>query len=376
MAFDTDPALHAPALPVCGTIPIRLEVALAAGCSTLVRPIPARQPAPDSGTLPASGAPAAHRDRVGFERGMEGRPMRIATRTFVLALATVAMMATGAQAKATASQSCEAAKEKDAGKAAQCRLAAAAKFAGSAGGTADIEKRDAAYAKCQSKMSDAYAKADAKYGTDCAAPDNATTIDALTAFCSDEVVRLNQPPAPTPTPTPTPDGTPTPTPCAVHAPYTDNGDGTVSDSCGLIWEKKTDDGGVHDKDNTYTWTAVNVSPWPFDGTAATVFLATLNTAPCFAGSCDWRLPTLVELGGQEAVGTATGGIVDLTAPGCGNSSPCINAIFGPTASSYYWSSSTYQDFPYFAWGVNFGSGNVGYDYKANDGFVRAVRSGS
>ena len=319
--------------------------------------------------------------------------MRIATRTFVLALVALALMAGGAQAQATASQSCEAAKEKDAGKAAQCRLTAAAKFAGSAGGTADIEKRDAAYAKCQSKMSDAYAKADAKYGTACAVPDNATTIDALTAVYSYEVVRLNQPPTPTPTPTltptaappPTPTPTPTPTPCAVVSngkggTYTNNCNGTVTDSStGLIWEQKTDDGGVHDKDNTYSWTAVDASPWPFDGTAESVFLATLNTAPCFADSCDWRLPTVEEFSGRSDEGTATGGIVDLTAPGCGSGSPCINAIFGPfgpTASSLYWSSSTSPSNPDYAWFVYFFNGGVDENYKTADSFVRAVRSGA
>jgi hypothetical protein len=36
--------------------------------------------------------------------------------------------------------------------------------------------------------------------------------------------------------------------------YTDNGDGTITDNVtGLMWEKKSDDGGIHDKDNMYTW---------------------------------------------------------------------------------------------------------------------------
>jgi hypothetical protein len=40
--------------------------------------------------VPASGDPVAHRDRAGVRRGMEGTPMRIATRTFVPALAALA----------------------------------------------------------------------------------------------------------------------------------------------------------------------------------------------------------------------------------------------------------------------------------------------
>lgn len=38
--------------------------------------------------------------------------------------------------------------------------------------------------------------------------------------------------------------------------YTDNGDGTITDNnTKLMWEKKDDSGGVHDKDNTYTFAA-------------------------------------------------------------------------------------------------------------------------
>jgi hypothetical protein len=36
--------------------------------------------------------------------------------------------------------------------------------------------------------------------------------------------------------------------------YTDNGDGTITDNnTQFVWEKKDDSGGIHDKDNTYTW---------------------------------------------------------------------------------------------------------------------------
>src|SRR5262245_13653459 len=36
--------------------------------------------------------------------------------------------------------------------------------------------------------------------------------------------------------------------------WLDNADGTATDlNSGFQWELKTDDGGVHDKDNTYTW---------------------------------------------------------------------------------------------------------------------------
>ena len=76
---------------------------------------------------------------------------------------------------------------------------------------------------------------------------------------------------------------------------------------------------------------------------------------------------------------STGGIVDLTVSGCGApnySAPCINAIFGPTRSSYYWSSSTYQYNPDYAWGVYFPSGRATNASKTSGYYVRAVRGGS
>ncbi len=45
-------------------------------------------------------------------------------------------------------------------------------------------------------------------------------------------------------------------------------------STGLMWEKKTDDGTIHDKDNVYTWSTG--SPYNPDGTTFFTFLATLN----------------------------------------------------------------------------------------------------
>ena len=52
---------------------------------------------------------------------------------------------------------------------------------------------------------------------------------------------------------------------------------------------------VHDKDNTYSWSAGGAGFWAADGTAFTTFLPVLNSGGCFAGHCDWRLPTLSEL---------------------------------------------------------------------------------
>lgn len=87
--------------------------------------------------------------------------------------------------------------------------------------------------------------------------------------------------------------------------WTDHGDGTATDNrTGLMWELKTDDGSIHDKDNRYGWSTG--APWAPDGDAFTEFLGTLNGGSidsefkiggCFANTCDWRLPTLPELTG-------------------------------------------------------------------------------
>ena len=158
--------------------------------------------------------------------------------------------------------------------------------------------------------------------------------------------------------------------------FVDNGNGTVTDHwAGLMWEKKSDDGSIHDQDNVYTWSsetdAEGIEP---TGTAFTEFLATLNSEQ-FAGHADWRMPTRAELEtildlDRPAPATDAAFDVDCVA-GCSVTTCSCSFFLDPV-----WSSTTYFDTPVCAWLVSFEDGSVDPDYKNTPYPVRAVRPAS
>lgn len=134
---------------------------------------------------------------------------------------------------------------------------------------------------------------------------------------------------------------------------------------GLMWEKKVAGSGcLHCVDDTYTWCAATGNAVGFCAGNTASWIAAVN-AEAFAGFTDWRLPT----GGADGGELAT--ILLAVCPGGGL--PCIDPIFGPTASSFYWSAT--ENGPGNAWFVIFGSGFVDFDFKNNTFRVRAVRGG-
>ena len=138
---------------------------------------------------------------------------------------------------------------------------------------------------------------------------------------------------------------------------------------GLIWEVKTDDGSIHDKDNEYTWYDSNPQTnggsagIAGDGTDTEDFINALNSEN-FGGYSDWRLPTREELRS----------IVDY-----GKYIPAINTGYFPNtgSSSYwsYWSSTPLAGSTGDAWYVYFAYGDDNNSYKSSSYYARAVRGG-
>lgn len=134
---------------------------------------------------------------------------------------------------------------------------------------------------------------------------------------------------------------------------------------GLVWEVKTADDGVRDKNKTYTNYASSTQSATY-GTAtdATGYVAAVN-ALALCGYTDWRLPTKQEL--QELVDYS------VAAPG-----PTIDtAWFSNTAANLldwrYWTSSGYVLDALQAWKVGFSIGDSISGERAYDGHVRLVR---
>ncbi len=142
----------------------------------------------------------------------------------------------------------------------------------------------------------------------------------------------------------------------------DNGDGTITDlNTGLMWEKLSDDGSIHDLDDLYTWSA-----------AFEVKVALLN-ATAFAGHTDWRVPNQKELFSILDLETFSLSVSPAFNNGC--TSGCTVATCSCTALSFFWSSTSTARDTFSAWAVTFDDGQVANGFKGSPQSVRAVRGG-
>ena len=159
----------------------------------------------------------------------------------------------------------------------------------------------------------------------------------------------------------------------------------ADNTTGLMWEIKTNDGGLQDKNHVYTWyndisinnnrnagvedTGPGVgSDACFDESECDTkqFINSINTMNSSQGLCshsDWRLPSRSEL---------------LSIVHFGEQNPAIDSSFFPhtsdAAPNFYWTSSQSHYNIGVVFSILFSSGQVNITYKNNSNHIRLVRT--
>jgi len=257
---------------------------------------------------------------------------------------------------------CASAKLTAASKYSRCRLVADAVFSRSTKSAAALERLEDARARCDRGIEGGYAVAERKYGASCPKPGDLPEVEAFVARFAEDVgayrhftgltglLRTGI----TRSCGPGSDGD---LRRGMARSVTSNEDGTIDDNqTGLMWELKTRDGSIHDVNAFFTWNAGG-APWTMNGTVLTSFLATLNTPPCFAGHCDWRLPNWTEV---ESLQNLYLGL------------PYVND--GSLRGDFF-SSTTVASDPSLVWGIDAHSSSAKLLSKIAPARARAVRDG-
>ena len=140
--------------------------------------------------------------------------------------------------------------------------------------------------------------------------------------------------------------------CPVAGPrFVDNGDGTVTDNLtGLMWERKVEgEECLHCWRDRYTWDFA-MSGWisAVNGSSA---------APGLGGFNDLRLPSVAE----------SRTIVD-----CNLGIPCLDPVFGSSATSCYWTNATFSS-PDKALTLDLSNGGLINLSKQSIAYTRAAR---
>jgi hypothetical protein len=309
--------------------------------------------------------------------------MRPGGRIAWLVCATLAAGVTTGSAL-TPAQSCEAGKNKAAGKYASCRHTAETRFAL----TPDLAKLTADLARCGAKQAQIWSRLEARAATQGGACPSAGDQEAVQELIGSDTTTVATSLA----------GGPllggflgvmlrtgqascfadaeTPIPCpgigqdgelkkGLGRAYVDNGDGTITDTkTQLTWEKLSDDDSIHDVDTTTGWTG------------AFAKVAALNAAG-FAGHTDWRVPNVIEMQSLMEYGVTVPLEVPAISPvfNTGCVAGCSVLTCSCTRPFFTWTSTTTADDRRYAWGGWFQDGVLIRQFKTNPLSTRAVRGG-
>ncbi len=130
---------------------------------------------------------------------------------------------------------------------------------------------------------------------------------------------------------------------------------------GLVWEVKTDDDGIHDKDNRYQWGGIGADQYGTEFYEDWDVLVDGSNSENLCGFSDWRVPRKKELFGLASFDRI---------------SPSIDTDYFPnTISSGYWTGTAYANYSSNAWFVYISNGYAGNSYRSNARYVRLVRGG-
>jgi hypothetical protein len=291
------------------------------------------------------------------------------------AAAAAALLLAGAALAATPGERCESAKNREAGKYAECRQKAEATFAL----TGNAAMRILKLARCADGFGAKWPAIESRAGGTCPSTGDQTPVQQYLDTATAEVAAAlgggdltPQAQALKTGQTQCWDVIGQAIPCAstgqdgesqkgLDRGYVDNGDGTITDTrTGLMWEKLSDDDSLHDKDHEYDW-----------ADALAVKIALLNQT-AFAGYTDWRLPNVNELQSLVSYGTFAPAVSPAFHSGC---VPwCTVLTCSCTRGDRHWSSSGAPGNALNTLLVDFSDGRV--EEGDGDDQVRAVRGGS
>jgi len=145
---------------------------------------------------------------------------------------------------------------------------------------------------------------------------------------------------------------------------------------GLVWEVKSSDGGMRDKNNSYSWfQPVNeASPNQVHSGSTDrgrcsgntdcdtfAYIQAINEQK-FCGYSDWRLPTKSEMLSIVSLEKNTSAVT------------INNHYFPETLPSWYWTASSNKNDPEYAWYVLFRNGITLNDLKEHPKHIRLVRT--